>query len=81
MEDPGYPGADIVFRAVGATVHPVPVDDEGLDLEWGRHHWTNATLLYVTPAHQFPLGVTMSLRRRLALLEWARRSRTLIFRR
>jgi len=79
MEDPGYPGADIVFRAVGATVHPVPVDDEGLDLEWGRHHWTNATLLYVTPAHQFPLGVTMSLRRRLALLEWARRSRTLIF--
>ena len=79
MEDPGYPGADIVFRAAGATVHPVPVDDEGLDLEWGRHHWTNATLLYVTPAHQFPLGVTMSLRRRLALLEWARRSRTLIF--
>ncbi len=39
----------------------------------------SAKLVYVTPAHQFPLGVTMSLRRRLALLEWARRSRTLIF--
>ncbi len=79
MEDPGYPGADIVFRAVGATVHPVPVDAEGLDLEWGKRRWTNAKLVYVTPAHQFPLGVTMSLRRRLALLEWARRSHTLIF--
>jgi GntR family transcriptional regulator / MocR family aminotransferase len=79
MEDPGYPGADIVFRAVGAKVHPVPLDAEGLDLEWGRRRWANAKLIYVTPAHQFPLGVTMSLRRRLALLEWARRSRTLIF--
>jgi len=79
VEDPGYPGADIVFRAVGAKVRPVPVDAEGLDLEWGRQRWTRAKLIYVTPAHQFPLGVTMSLRRRLALLDWARRSRTLIF--
>ena len=79
VEDPGYPGADIVFRAVGAKVCPVPVDAEGLDLEWGRRRWARAKLIYVTPAHQFPLGVTMSLRRRLALLEWARRSRTLIF--
>ena len=79
VEDPGYPGADIVFRAVGAKVRPVPVDAEGLDLEWGQRRWAHAKLVYVTPAHQFPLGVTMSLRRRLALLEWARRSRTLIF--
>jgi GntR family transcriptional regulator/MocR family aminotransferase len=79
VEDPGYPGADIVFRAVGAKVCPVPVDAEGLDLEGGRRRWSRAKLIYVTPAHQFPLGVTMSLRRRLALLEWARRSRTLIF--
>ena len=78
-EDPGYPGAAIVFRAVGAKVRPVPVDAEGLDLEWGQRRWAHAKLVYVTPAHQFPLGVTMSLRRRLALLEWARRSRTLIF--
>ena len=79
MEEPGYPGAAIVFRAVGAKVCPVPVDAEGLDLELGRRRWRHAKLVYVTPAHQFPLGVTMSLRRRLALLEWARRSRTLIF--
>jgi GntR family transcriptional regulator/MocR family aminotransferase len=79
VEDPGYQGADIVFRASGAKVCPVPVNAEGLDLEWGRRLWARAKLIYVTPAHQFPLGVTMSLRRRLALLEWARRSRTLIF--
>ncbi len=79
MEDPGYPGAAIVFRAVGAKVRAVPVDAEGLDLEWGERRWSDAKLVYVTPAHQFPLGVSMSLRRRLALLEWARRSRTLIF--
>jgi GntR family transcriptional regulator/MocR family aminotransferase len=79
VEDPGYPGAAIVFGAVGAKVRPIPVNAEGLDLEWGQRRWTRAKLVYVTPAHQFPLGVTMSLRRRLALLEWARRSRTLIF--
>lgn len=79
VEEPGYPGAAIVFGAVGAKVRPVPVNAEGLDLEFGRRQWRHAKLVYVTPAHQFPLGVTMSLRRRLALLEWARRSRTLIF--
>ncbi len=79
VEEPGYPGAAIVFHAVGAKVFPVQVDSEGLDLESGRRRWKHARLVYVTPAHQFPLGVTMSLRRRLALLEWARRSHTLIF--
>jgi GntR family transcriptional regulator/MocR family aminotransferase len=79
VEEPGYPGATIVFRAVGAKVCPVPIDQEGLDFEKGQRRWKRAKLVYVTPAHQFPLGVTMSLRRRLALLEWARRSRALIF--
>jgi GntR family transcriptional regulator/MocR family aminotransferase len=79
MEEPGYPGAAIVFRAVGARICPVPVDAEGLDLESGLRKWKRPRLAYVTPAHQFPLGVTMSLRRRLALLEWARRAGTLIF--
>jgi GntR family transcriptional regulator / MocR family aminotransferase len=79
MEEPGYPGAAIVFRAVGAHICPVAVDGEGLDLESGKKKWKPPRLVYVTPAHQFPLGVTMSLRRRLALLEWARRSGTLIF--
>ena len=79
VEEPGYPGAAIVFRAVGAKICHVPVDSEGLDLDRGRRRWGRAKLLYVTPAHQFPLGVTMSLRRRLELLDWARRSHTLIF--
>ena len=79
MEEPGYPGASVVFRAIGAKICSVPVDDEGLDLESGLRRWRRARLVYVTPAHQFPLGVTMSLRRRLALLEWGRRSGTLIF--
>src|SRR3989442_10754329 len=79
MEEPGYPGAAIVFRAVGAIIRLVPVDSEGLDLRHGQRRWGRGKLIYVTPAHQFPLGVTMSLRRRLALLEWARRTPTLIF--
>src|SRR5438477_4804245 len=79
MEEPGYPGASVVFRAIGAKICSVPVDDEGVDMERGIRRWRRARLVYVTPAHQFPLGVTMSLRRRLALLVWARRSGTLIF--
>jgi len=81
MEEPGYPGAAVVFRAVGAKICPVPVDSEGLNLDAGKRHWPQQRprVIYVTPAHQFPQGVTMSLRRRLSLLEWARRSRTIIF--
>lgn len=79
VEEPGYPGAAVVFGALGAKVCGVPVDAEGLELDRGLEKWKRARLVYVTPAHQFPLGVTMSLRRRLALLEWARRSGTFIF--
>jgi GntR family transcriptional regulator / MocR family aminotransferase len=79
IEEPGYPGAAAVLRAVGAKLCGVPVDAEGLDLERGLRKWPRPKLVYVTPAHQFPLGVTMSLRRRLALLEWARKAGVLIF--
>ena len=79
MEEPGYPGAAATFHAVGAKICRVPVDAEGLDLQAGQRRWLRPHLVYVTPAHQFPLGMTMSLRRRLALLEWARRSRTVVF--
>jgi GntR family transcriptional regulator / MocR family aminotransferase len=79
MEAPGYPGAAAAFDAAGAQICPVPVNSEGLDLEAGRKRWPSPRLLYVTPAHQFPLGVTMSLRRRLSLLEWARKSGAMIF--
>ena len=79
MEEPGYPGAASTFHAVGAKICPVPIDAEGLDLKTGQHRCPQPRLVYVTPAHQFPLGVTMSLPRRLSLLEWARRSKTVIF--
>ena len=77
MEDPGYPGASIVFAAFGARISRAPVDDEGMEVRGARLR--GSRLVYVTPAHQFPLGTTMSLSRRLALLEWAQRSGAVIF--
>lgn len=74
MEDPGYFGAEIAFRNAGAKLVPVPVDEHGLCVEAGWKVCPDARGAYVTPAHQFPLGMTMSLERRMALLEWAARS-------
>ncbi|HEY6243776.1 MAG TPA: PLP-dependent aminotransferase family protein [Pyrinomonadaceae bacterium] len=71
LEDPGYFGTHIAFRNVGARIIPVPVDEHGLDVEAGIKICSQARGAYVTPAHQFPLGVTMSLERRMALLKWA----------
>lgn len=79
IEEPGYPGAASVLRGAQAKICGVPVDAEGLDLERGIARHPRPKLIYVTPAHQFPLGVTMSLRRRLALLEWARKNGVIIF--
>jgi GntR family transcriptional regulator/MocR family aminotransferase len=79
MEEPGYPGAVRVFEALGARIPPVPVDEEGLDPDLGVRRCPRARLVYVTPAHQYPLGVTMTLRRRLALIETARRNGMMIF--
>ncbi|MFG6202528.1 PLP-dependent aminotransferase family protein [Nonomuraea sp. JJY05] len=72
MEDPGYYGARGAIIAAGATPVPVPVDTDGLDIDAGKARAPHARIAYVTPSHQFPLGVTMSLPRRLALLDWAR---------
>ncbi|MBO0696306.1 MAG: PLP-dependent aminotransferase family protein, partial [Verrucomicrobia bacterium] len=69
IEDPCYQEARSTFAATGAKIIPVPVDAEGLNLGATKQ---KAKLIYVTPSHQYPLGVTMSLPRRLALLEWAR---------
>jgi GntR family transcriptional regulator/MocR family aminotransferase len=72
LEDPGYLGARDIFASTGARLVPVPIDGEGFDLHTARKRSRRARLVYVTPSHQFPLGVTMSLARRLKLLEWAR---------
>ena len=74
VEDPCYPGARNALLSAGAKVVPVPVDEEGFDLANAVRQSKQARLVYVTPSHQFPLGVTMSLSRRLKLLEWARHS-------
>ncbi len=76
MEDPGYSGARQAFTALGARVVPVPVDGEGMTVDPKR--LDGARLVYVTPAHQFPLGMGMSAGRRLALLAWARSTGALI---
>jgi GntR family transcriptional regulator/MocR family aminotransferase len=74
MEDPGYFGARIAFDNAGARMIAVPVDDEGLSVSAGIRICPDAKGAYVTPAHQFPLGATMSLERRMALLSWASRA-------
>ncbi len=78
LEDPGYLGARGAFLGVGAKIIPVPLDKEGLVVETGVKRAPNAKLAFVTPSHQFPLGMTMSVRRRLALLEWAKEANAYI---
>jgi len=74
VEDPGYLGARGALLAAGARLVPVPVDEEGLDVAEGTKRCAAARVVCVSPSHQFPLGMTMSLARRLSLLEWASRS-------
>jgi GntR family transcriptional regulator/MocR family aminotransferase len=76
VEDPGYPGAAAIFAATGATVVPIGIDEHGAIVPPAGD--SPPRLVYLTPAHQCPLGVTMSLERRLAFLDWARRSSTLL---
>jgi GntR family transcriptional regulator/MocR family aminotransferase len=71
MEEPGYPGAHQALTAAGARLLPVPVDEEGLNVAQGVRCARRARAVYITPSHQFPLGVTMSAARRMSLLNWA----------
>ena len=77
IEEPGYPPTRAVLLAAGARLVPVPVDDEGLDVAAGARARAGGAAGLVTPSHQFPLGVTMSLARRLALLGMGARRRRL----
>ena len=75
VEDPGYPRPRLLFDSYGARVVPVPVDNEGLDVAALPE---GVSLVYVTPSHQFPLGMPMSHARRMALLAWAERRNAVI---
>jgi len=71
VENPGYAGLRSTLTAAGACLNHIPVDEDGLSVEIGRRRAPNAVLAAVTPSHQYPLGITMSLPRRLELLDWA----------
>ena len=72
MEDPGYTSARGLFEYYRAKLIPVPVDERGLNFQVLPKSIDSPKLIYVTPSHQYPLGVTMSLARRLSLIEKAR---------
>jgi len=72
VENPGYRAAGHAFAIAGATLHGIPVDGEGMCSEALDSSFSK--LAYVTPSHQYPTGVTMSLARRLQLLAWAERT-------
>jgi GntR family transcriptional regulator/MocR family aminotransferase len=75
-EDPCYPGARRIFTALGAEIVDVPVDDHGLRTDALPD--LPARLLYTTPSHQYPIGATLPVSRRLELLAWAERHDTLV---
>jgi GntR family transcriptional regulator/MocR family aminotransferase len=76
MEDPGYPAARALLADAGAEIIPVSCDEQGIDVS--KAEGSQPALIYVTPSHQYPTGATLSLPRRLALLEAARRHESLI---
>ncbi|WP_051248671.1 PLP-dependent aminotransferase family protein [Inquilinus limosus] len=78
IEDPCYPAALACLRQHRLRITPVPVDAQGLDVAAGLALEPGARLVYCTPTHHYPLGVAMSLPRRLALLDWARDGRWVI---
>jgi GntR family transcriptional regulator/MocR family aminotransferase len=73
-EDPGYPAARNTIAHCGYRAVSVPVDEHGMRVAKGRTAAPSARAAYVTPSHQFPLGVQMSMPRRLELLDWARQA-------
>ena len=78
MEDPGYYAARNTLQSVGMRLVPVPVDADGIVVASGLRLGPSAKAAYVTQSHQFPTGVTLSMARRVALLDWARASKAWI---
>src|SRR5258708_3582967 len=74
VEEPGYPGAQLAFMGAGASVVPIAIDQEGMNVDELIRRAPNARAVYITPSHQYPMGVTMSAGRRMHLLNWAARA-------
>jgi len=79
FEDPGYYASRDTLRAAGMKLVPVPIDAEGIVVTAGEKADSAAKAVYVTPSHQFPTGVAMSMARRVALLNWAKSAKAFIF--
>lgn len=69
IENPGYPRIYQTLKGLGVSIEPIGVDEQGLSIEALTK--TNASIVHLTPAHQFPTGIVMPVQRRLALLQWA----------
>lgn len=78
IEDPAYFGAQRILDATGANCIPIPVDSEGMRVDVLLQKGKKAKASFVTPSHQFPTGVTLSLERRLKLIDWANSHRAWI---
>ncbi|KWT72967.1 Transcriptional regulator, GntR family domain [Hyphomicrobium sulfonivorans] len=76
IENPCYQGAAFLFRSLGANLHPIAVDQQGIVVD--KLPRSHAGVAFVTPSHQYPTGATLSLERRLALLEWANETNSVI---
>lgn len=72
-EEPGFPFTRRGLELAGLPLAPIPVDADGIDVDYGLRHVPDAKLVVVTPGQQAPLGMTLSLERRLRLLDWAER--------
>ena len=78
IEDPGYPGISTVYDLFRVSTVPAPVDEEGIVVAEGIRRGPSAKFAYTTPARQAPLGHTMSIKRRMALLNWAHQNRAVV---
>jgi GntR family transcriptional regulator/MocR family aminotransferase len=74
VEDPGYPLIRYALNSASVRMRPIRIDSEGLDVGMGVRWAPKARAAFVTPSHQFPTGVVLSMARRLELLAWARQS-------
>lgn len=74
IEEPGFPFARKGLELARISLAPIPVDADGIDVDYGLNHASDAKLAVVTPGQQAPLGPTLSLERRLKLLDWAAKS-------
>ena len=78
VEEPGYPVPRAILVVAGAELVPLPVDGDGVRTDLLEDIGASAKLLYVTPSHQHPTGAMLPLARRLQLLQWARRTGSLV---